>query len=146
MHINLHYTPMNHYPPHCLHNPPLHTTDKHKAYFLCKWWQDVGMVWRCCGVIPIYFGWFSSVPSLHALVLLFYTYTKSLTKNTQPQFVLLTMQLQVLPFHKHPKFYAEYSVPKCPGSWCLQSHSYTIYSLVSTSAYLVAFGSRLSLS
>ena len=32
--------------------------------------QDVGMVCRCCGVIPIYFGWFLRVPSLHALVFL----------------------------------------------------------------------------
>ena len=30
--------------------------------------QDVGMVWMCCGVIPILFGWFLRVPSLHALV------------------------------------------------------------------------------
>jgi len=28
--------------------------------------QDVGMVRMCCGVAPILFGWFLSVPSLHA--------------------------------------------------------------------------------
>ena len=31
-------------------------------------WQDVGMVWMCCGIVPILFGWFLSVPSPHALV------------------------------------------------------------------------------
>ena len=30
--------------------------------------QDVGMVWMCCGVVPILFGWFLSVSSLHMLV------------------------------------------------------------------------------
>ena len=31
--------------------------------------QDVGMVWKCCGVIDS-FGWFLRLPSLHALVFL----------------------------------------------------------------------------
>ena len=44
------------------HNPPKHT--RHS----CKMAQDVEMMWKCCGVIPILFGWFLSVPSLHALV------------------------------------------------------------------------------
>ena len=31
--------------------------------------QDVGMVYKkYCGVVPIFFGWFLRVPSLHVLV------------------------------------------------------------------------------
>ena len=30
--------------------------------------QDIRMVWMCCGVVHILFGWFLMVPSLHALV------------------------------------------------------------------------------
>ena len=44
-------------------------------YYVCrelcivgKMAQDVGMVWICCGVVPILFSWFLRVPSLHALV------------------------------------------------------------------------------
>ena len=36
--------------------------------------QDVGMVSMCCGVIPISFGWFLRVPSLHVLVFLSKTF------------------------------------------------------------------------
>ena len=49
-------------------NPPMHTTNKHKAYIVGKMAQDVGMVWKCCGTISILFGWFLRVPSLHVLV------------------------------------------------------------------------------
>ena len=58
---NIHYTPST---IHSIvfHNPPKHT--RHS----CKMAQDVEMMWKCCGVIPILFGWFLSVPSLHALV------------------------------------------------------------------------------
>ena len=35
---------------------------------VCKMAQDVGMLGKCCGVIPIFFGWFLSVPSLLVLV------------------------------------------------------------------------------
>ena len=38
MHINLHYTPSNTHHT-AFHNPPLHTTNKHKAYW-SKWWQN----------------------------------------------------------------------------------------------------------
>ena len=30
--------------------------------------QDLGMVWKCCGIVPILFGWFLRVSSPHALV------------------------------------------------------------------------------
>ena len=36
--------------------------------------QDVGIVWMCCGVIRISFGWFLSVQFLHALVFLWKTF------------------------------------------------------------------------
>ena len=40
MHINMHYTPSTtHMHPTAFHNPPMHTTNKHKAY-LCKWRQN----------------------------------------------------------------------------------------------------------
>ena len=35
---------------------------------LGKMAQDVGMMWKCCGVVPILFAWFLRVPSLHAPV------------------------------------------------------------------------------
>ena len=38
MHINIHYTPTTTHPT-AFHNPPLHTTNKHKLY-LCKWQQN----------------------------------------------------------------------------------------------------------
>ena len=39
----------------------------------------------CCGVVPILFGWFLSVPSLHALVFLW--------KNFLDLFVLIFLEL-----------------------------------------------------
>jgi len=51
MHINMHYTPST-TDPTAFHNPPLYTTNKHNTY-LCKMAQDVGMVWKCCGVFLI---------------------------------------------------------------------------------------------
>ena len=38
MHINMHYTPSTTHHT-AFHNPPQHTTNKHKAY-LCKWQQN----------------------------------------------------------------------------------------------------------
>ena len=60
----MHYTSMQHYAPHCLPQPSYHTNKKHKTY-LAKWHvQDIGMVWKYCGVLPIKFGWCLRVPSL----------------------------------------------------------------------------------
>ena len=55
VHINMHSTPSTTYHT-AFHNPPLHTTNKHKAvvqYIVGKMAQDVGMVGKCDDVIPI---------------------------------------------------------------------------------------------
>ena len=60
MHINMHYTPTTTYHT-TFHNPPLHTTDKHKA-LLCKWWQNgtrcrdgVEVLWCCSHLVWLVF-------------------------------------------------------------------------------------------
>ena len=48
-----------------------------ESFLLCivgKMAQDVGMAQMCCGVVPILFGWFLRVPSLHALVFIWKTF------------------------------------------------------------------------
>ena len=57
MHINMHYTPMQHYPPHCLQQPS-YAHKQQKLGIVGKMAQDVGTVWKYCGVIAIQFGWF----------------------------------------------------------------------------------------
>ena len=52
-----------HYPSQCL-PPPSYAHKPTQG----KMAQDVGMVWKCCGVVPILFAWFLRVPSLHVLV------------------------------------------------------------------------------
>ena len=55
-----------HYPLNCLPQP-------YYAHSKCNWGivgkmaQDVGMLWKYCGVIPILFGCFLRVPFVHAL-------------------------------------------------------------------------------
>lgn len=47
---------MQHYPPHsptAFHNLPMHTINKHMACIVGKVAQDVGIEWKCCGVLPI---------------------------------------------------------------------------------------------
>ena len=63
MDINMHYTPSTTLPT-AFQNTPTHTTQN----IVGKMAQDVGMVWMCCGVVPILFGWFMRTPSLHALI------------------------------------------------------------------------------
>ena len=55
MHINMHYTPST-TDSTALQNPPVHSQ------------QDVGKVWKYCGVIHNLFGWFLRFPFLHPLV------------------------------------------------------------------------------
>ena len=56
MHISMYSTPSTTHHT-AFHNPPMHTTNKHKAvvleYIVDKTAQDVGMVGKCDGVIPI---------------------------------------------------------------------------------------------
>ena len=62
------------YPSQCLPPPSF----SHKPT-QGKMAQDVGMVWKYCGVIPILFGWFLWVPSLHVLVCIQKTFLRLVT-------------------------------------------------------------------
>ena len=54
--------------PSAFQNPSMHQLKKTQGGIVGKMPQDVGMVWKYCGVIPTYFGWFLRVLSLRVLV------------------------------------------------------------------------------
>ena len=63
---------------HPVLSTPLSSTILSTQSIVTKMAQDVEVMWKCCGVIPILFGWFLSVPSLHALVFVQKTFCDSL--------------------------------------------------------------------
>ena len=68
--------------------------------------QDVWMVWMCCGVVPMLFGWFLSIPSLqHHLENFFVTCYNSvcryITRNMLDHHVASLSEQHTAPFFCH---------------------------------------------